>query len=542
MRKIILLPILLAILSYIAALLNYPLTFIISFASFCYIILGICLGICTFYAWQFCCKLAKIRKGKRLLAFILASICLLLFIFGRMAINRYYMPGPQGFSIFRVSFKVMLLIATGALFWVFVKSDKKTMSVICGILYILFIALAPFAASLSDPAGTSADAPERSLTETLRTLPYVAWAPVESTEEVGITIHDPNLSFKGLNLYTTMDPQTYLMDMKGNILHKWHLDSQDHISVYAEMFGNGDLLVVVIDQMFAKLDWDSNILWKTEFRAHHDFHIAENGDIYALARKDSIVFIKRLPVPILEDYIVVLSPKGNLIRTIDIFDSVKGRYSLKKIAEIYRAILKPRALIQMVSREIAGQFFFETDSLFDIMHNNTIELLDRDIPGLGSAGDILLSVREMNLIGVLDPDKGHLVWNWGPDQISKQHRPTVLANDNILLFDNGRNSGFSRILEVEPSSKRIVWSYNSDGSKNFFTSIAGACQRLPNGNTLITETNGGRVFEITTDGKIVWQYLNPNVNKDTDRRETNLRETLYYMGRITDPHRFPDMR
>ena len=531
MRKILLLPVLLATLAYISGLLNWPFAFILFFAAAFYVPLGICM----FVAWQFFCKLAKISKGKRLLAFIFASICLLLFIFGRSALSRYYMSGPQGFSVFRFSIKVMLLIAAGALFWGFVKRDKKTMPVICGILYILFIALAPVTALLSSPDET--ETPERPLTETLRTLGYVQWAPVESTEAVGVTIHDPNLALQGLNLFTTWDPQTYLMDMEGNILHTWYLDSRDHESFHAEMFGNRDLLVVVVDETFAKLDWDSNLLWKTKIRAHHDFHVAENGHIYALARKDSIVFINRLPVPILEDYIAVLTPEGDLIKTIPFFDSVKDEYPVEKITEIYKSILNPKTIAQMITRKITSQFLFKHDLLFDIMHTNTIEILDRDLPGIGKKGDFLLSVREIDLIGVIDPDKNQLLWKWGPGHISKQHRPTVLTNDNILLFDNGYGSGISRILEIDPPTKRIVWDYNSDGSKDFYSSRAGAALPLPNGNTLITETQSGRVFEITRDGKIVWHYLNPNVNEDT-----SMRETIFHMERITNPQDFPVLK
>ncbi len=36
-----------------------------------------------------------------------------------------------------------------------------------------------------------------------------------------------------------------------------------------------------------------------------------------------------------------------------------------------------------------------------------------------------------------------------------------------------------------------------------------AQERLPNGNTLITESDGGRLLEVTPAGEIVWEYLNP---------------------------------
>ena len=89
------------------------------------------------------------------------------------------------------------------------------------------------------------------------------------------------------------------------------------------------------------------------------------------------------------------------------------------------------------------------------------------------------------------------------------------------MFDNGRSSGFSRILELDPIEKKNVWDYNSDGSvEGFYTARSGSCQRLPNDNILISQSQSGRVFEITRDGEIVWEYYNPNVNKSTSKRET----------------------
>jgi hypothetical protein len=38
----------------------------------------------------------------------------------------------------------------------------------------------------------------------------------------------------------------------------------------------------------------------------------------------------------------------------------------------------------------------------------------------------------------------------------------------------------------------------------------GTGQRLPNGNTLITESDNGRAFEVTKDKEIVWEYVSPH--------------------------------
>jgi hypothetical protein len=62
------------------------------------------------------------------------------------------------------------------------------------------------------------------------------------------------------------------------------------------------------------------------------------------------------------------------------------------------------------------------------------------------------------------------------------------------------------VLEIDPVTLELKWSYT--GPRFFSTNISGA-QRLVNGNTLITEGAGGRMFEVTNDGTIVWEYMNP---------------------------------
>jgi len=58
----------------------------------------------------------------------------------------------------------------------------------------------------------------------------------------------------------------------------------------------------------------------------------------------------------------------------------------------------------------------------------------------------------------------------------------------------------------DPVTLELVWSYSSP---RFFSTNISSAQRLPNGNTLVTEGAGGRLFEVTTEGAVVWEYMNP---------------------------------
>jgi hypothetical protein len=101
------------------------------------------------------------------------------------------------------------------------------------------------------------------------------------------------------------------------------------------------------------------------------------------------------------------------------------------------------------------------------------------------------------------------VWAWGQGIMSGPHDAQLLENGNILILDNGLGTGVSRAIEVDPMMNEIVWEYKADPPEDFYTESKGSVQRLPNGNTLITDSVHARVFEVTRDGEIVWDYICP---------------------------------
>jgi len=142
----------------------------------------------------------------------------------------------------------------------------------------------------------------------------------------------------------------------------------------------------------------------------------------------------------------------------------------------------------------------------------------------------------LDLIGILNIEQEKIVWKWGPENVSKQHHPTLLESNNILIFDNGVDKKHSRIVEINPYSKKIVWEYKSNPPDKFFSLCRGANQRLPNGNTLITESDSGYVFEVTESGEIVWEFYNP------ETRNKKERAAIYRMMRIIDLENYPQLK
>ena len=153
--------------------------------------------------------------------------------------------------------------------------------------------------------------------------------------------------------------------------------------------------------------------------------------------------------------------------------------------------------------------------------------------------NVIISSREASLLAIVARD-GSVVWRLGPNflesdalraigQIIGQHHAHLIPKGlpgagNLLVFDNGGASGYgppsgmaprgtavfarpsSRVLEIDPVSLKLVWSYTAGAQ--FFSSNISGMQRLANGNTLITEGAGGRVFEVTNDRQIVWEWMN----------------------------------
>ena len=117
-------------------------------------------------------------------------------------------------------------------------------------------------------------------------------------------------------------------------------------------------------------------------------------------------------------------------------------------------------------------------------------------------------MRQLDLLLVLDLERASVRWaargSW-----RRQHEPTLLAGGTMLVFDNLSVPGRSGVIEFDPLTGAELWVHRPDGEQRFFSSGCGTCQRLPNGNTLITVSNSGRAFEVTPAGERVWEWLSP---------------------------------
>ena len=314
----------------------------------------------------------------------------------------------------------------------------------------------------------------------------------------GVTEHDPSRAFPGFTLFSPSDgSETFLIDMSGELVHKWDLPQQ--LGNYAQLLPTGNLLVScatgegpklnAAGGRILELDWDGNIIWEyTDHLQHHDFNRCPNGNTVYLAW-ELIPTVKAGGIiggapgsehedgGIYCDVVREVNPSGDLVfewRMLDYFPMEK--YPLR--ANRHR---------------------------HEYAHANTC-FVQKD-------GNFLLSWRDLDLIALLDRGSKELTWQMEERKWGGQHDPRRLDNGNITIFANGSEqveAEFSRILEVNPKTGETVWEYKGSPVDTFFSPRVSGAHRLPNGNTFICEGRQGRLFEVTSEGDIVWEFISPH--------------------------------
>ena len=145
---------------------------------------------------------------------------------------------------------------------------------------------------------------------------------------------------------------------------------------------------------------------------------------------------------------------------------------------------------------------------FDLLHTNAVRWMRPVRAGLLYEADrVLLTVRNQNLIAIASLQEG-VLWTYGRDELQQPHDASLLDNGHILVFDNRPTGDHSRVLEIDPTTNAIVWSFEGTGEHTFHSVRRGAAERLPNGNTLITSSGEGLILEVTHAGEVVWKYRN----------------------------------
>ena len=315
----------------------------------------------------------------------------------------------------------------------------------------------------------------------------------------GVTHYEPGRTHDGYTLFAPMyGRNVWLIDMWGTILHRWPTENLP--GNYGELLANGNLLFAgrrapAIPDFagnggeLVEYDWQGEIVWQyRDPYLSHCFAPLANGNL--LVNK-----WRRVPAAIARRV------KG-------------GQKGTERNGEMYGEA------VQEIDR--AGKVVWEW---------LTFEHLDPAIDAIGPMhprdrwtnlnalhempdGRVLMSFRFIDTIAIVDRASGDIDWRWGPGRLAGPHDPTWLEGGTVLVFDNGAHRthttiDYSRVVEVDTASGEIVWEYKENPVYDFSSFICSGAQRLANGNTLICESTKGRLFEVTRDGDLVWEFVSP---------------------------------
>lgn len=376
----------------------------------------------------------------------------------------------------------------------------------------------------------------------------------------GVTYSEPDLVYNTHVLFTGADGVTRLIDINGDVVHQWlypgvpprildpALIGGQKGQVALQLSESGDPRGgIYANGTIGRLDWDGNRLWEWgreapggAARQNHDWQLLANGNWLVLVTVLRVV--EALGPEVIGDQgLVEVSPDGEVVWRWSSGDhlselglSEHGRELLREAVACDPA--NPWGCLEMNSATTLGpnRWYDEDPESNFVFHPD----------------NIIISFRKANVVAIIQKSSGHLVWRLGPyfversgeqhqrilrhdvprplDQISGQHNPHLIPKGlpgagNVLLFDCQGGAGYpaaslgiyagSRILEIDPITKQIVWQYTAEGSGlppwTFFSSFVSNAQRLPNGNTLITEGMQGRLFQVTSTGKAAWEYYAP---------------------------------
>jgi hypothetical protein len=391
----------------------------------------------------------------------------------------------------------------------------------------------------------------------------IALGRAQSVYPTGTTIYDPDRAWNGFTVLSPLaGPAVLVIDMNGSVVKRWD-GFNDSAGGPARILPGGFVVAASGARPphqesleLVQRDFAGNVVWRFSrseqiatadgtiwsARQHHDWQrenfpagyyspentpAIEGGNTLILAHTDRKQ-PKVADVQLEDDRLIEVSSNGEIVWEWVASDHID---ELGFSADARKAIKAASAV-----NAARGSFdWLHVNSATYVGLNRWFDQGDRRF----APNNVIISSREASLLAIVGRD-GSIVWRLGPDfteskelrairQIIGQHHAHLIPKGlpgagNLLVFDNGGASGYgfanpiapdgrgafvrptSRVLEINPVTLELVWSYTNP---RFFSTNISSAQRLPNGNTLVTAGAGGRMFEITREGAIVWEYMFP---------------------------------
>lgn len=260
-----------------------------------------------------------------------------------------------------------------------------------------------------------------------------------------------------------------------------------------------------------KIDRCGKVLWKLGGGAHHSVERAEGGGFWVPGRKyygtGSPSPFPPFSPPFAEDHIMKISDDGKIQKEMSVV-KLFYEHGLETLLTANGESFTPQRIWSQ-----------------EIVHLNKIAELSSDVADdfpMFEAGDLALSFRKRNLVMVVDPETQKIKWlKIGP--WIRQHDPEFKAGGTIVLFNNNTyHTTFldnnlksptnfpctSNIIEINPATGAYSIVYGNRKGQEMLSVIQGKLELAPGGGLLITEFEGGRVFETDSSGDIIWEYIN----------------------------------
>ncbi len=330
--------------------------------------------------------------------------------------------------------------------------------------------------------------------------------PAEDAPRSRFTIYNPEQVSDGYYLLAGWDSEQdqyaiWLYSNKGVKLHSWQLN-------YSELGVGGDgdrsrvphgmqaladgSIVVNFDEggVMARIGVCSAPIWAIDGIFHHSIDSDDNGHAWTWRGEESTNSDQQ--------FLVRFDPlTGEILQEIDFLN------------EVIKAHTEESFIFSVRSDYKFGEYENNSRRNNDLFHPNDVEVLSASLADRFdgfSAGDLLLSLRNINLVAILDPDSRRIKW-WRRGPWMYQHDPDFTNDGKISVFSNNSERIRSEILTIDPATNKV--SNNLlHGELNFYTETMGKHSYLPNGNILIVSPGEGRVIEVTANGDKVLEFNN----------------------------------
>lgn len=360
----------------------------------------------------------------------------------------------------------------------------------------------------ADRVQIAADAPRQDQVsadelDRLRALGYVDVVEDAGHGARGVRVRDASRMQPGETYFTNASGcSSHLIDDSGTVVRSWHHEPCERWD-NSVLLGDGGVLAAhrapaetadgPVQRSILRFAWDGGLLSQVAVPVHHDLELTPDGLVAAMTHEHRLIPEFHPSAPVRDHGITLLTLDGKVVERVSLVDVLRSAPGFR-----FQTV-KPK------QREGLLQI--------DLLHSNSVEFVRRKelaaLSPLYAPGNVLVSIRHQDAVILFDWRRRQLVWSWGPGELRGPHDATLLENGNILVFDNRLGEKWSRVVEVDPRRNEIVWEYRAPVPTDFYTPTRGAAQRLANGNTLITDSAHGRIFEITRAGEIVWDYHNP---------------------------------